>query len=76
MRHINGSSHQKTLDSKTNQPSLCDGFVKKNDLLEKHVQYVEVKVSGFLAEHDLPLSIADHLTHLFKDCKIILLQEN
>ena len=67
MRHMDGVVHKKSLDSKRNQPRLSDVFMKKNDPIEKQVQYAEVKVSGFLAEHNLPLATADHLTHLFKD---------
>ena len=67
MRHTEGMIHNKSLGSKRSQPSLSDIFITKNDPIERQVQYTEVKISGFLAEHNLSLATTDHLTHIVKD---------
>ena len=67
MRYMEGVVHKKSLGSKRNQPRFSDIFIRKNDPIERHVQYAEVKVSGCLAKYNLPLATADHLTHLFND---------
>ena len=66
-RHVKGSAHKKMVESKRNQRGIDSLFMKQSDHLDMHVRRVEVKVTGFLAEHNVPIAVADHLGPLFKD---------
>ena len=66
-RHINGNAHKKSPEAKRKQPRIDSIFLKPFNLLESHVQRAKVKVTGFIAEHNILLVVADHLSPLFKD---------
>ena len=66
-RHMNGGSHKKMQNAKQGQSSIDSIFLKKSDPLELQVRKAEVKMTGFIAEHNIPLAVADHLGRLFKD---------
>ena len=65
--HINGNAHKKAQEIKSNQPGIVSVFLKPYNLLESQVRRVEVKVTGFITEHNIPFAVADHLGSLFKD---------
>ena len=66
-RHINGNAHKKAQEAKRKQPGIYSIFLKPSIPLESQVRRAEVKVTGFIAEHNIPLAVADHLGPLFKD---------
>ena len=57
----------KMQNAKRGQSSIDSIFLKKSDPLELQVRKAEVKMTGFIAEHNIPLAVADHLGPLFKD---------
>ena len=66
-RHINGESHKRMQNAKRGQSSIDSIFSKKSDPLELQVRKAEVRLTGFIAEYNIPLAVADHLGPLFKD---------
>ena len=65
-RHINGNAHKKAQEAKRKQPGIYSIFLKPSNPLESQVRKAEVKVTGFIAEHNIPLAVADHLGPLLK----------
>ena len=65
-RHINGNAHKKAQEAKRKQPGIYSIFLKPSNPLESQVRRAEVKVTGFIAEHNIPLAVADHLGPLLK----------
>lgn len=74
VRHINGKGHLNRLAEKSSVKPLTDRFVKQYSHEDTMARKAEIKFTGFLAEHNLPLSAADHLGSLirasFPDSKI------
>ena len=66
-RHINGNAHKKAQEAKRKQPGIDSIFLKPSNPLESQVRRAQVKVTGFIAEHNIPLAVADHLGPFFKD---------
>ena len=66
-RHVKGSAHKKLLESKRNQRGIDSIFMKQSDPLDMPVRRAEVKVTGFIAEHSVPIAVVDHLGPLFKE---------
>ena len=66
-RHINGNVDKKAQEAKRKQPGIYSIFLKPSNPLESQVRRAEVKVTGFIAEHNIPLAVADHLGPLFKN---------
>ena len=66
-RHVKGSTHKKLVESKRNQRGIDSIFMKQSELLDMQVRRAEVKVTGFIAEHNVPIAVVDHLGPLFKD---------
>ena len=67
-RHIRGKDHQKALTAKANVKPISSFFMKNNGAEELSVRRAELKFTGFLAEHNLPIAAADHLGHLIRNC--------
>jgi hypothetical protein len=71
-RHVGGKGYISKLRAKSNV--ISELYVKQVSLADKLTRKAEVKFTGFLAEHNLPLSAADHLGSLirssFPDSKI------
>jgi hypothetical protein len=67
-RHVNGKHHQANVRSKSQMKSLDSLFVKKDSETDRNVRKAELKFTGFLAEHNLPLAAADHLGSLIRTC--------
>lgn len=66
-RHCDSKKHVDLLNSKRAQKSIKQHFVAVGSEVDKLVSAAEVKVTGFLAEHNLPLATADHLGPLFRN---------
>ena len=58
--------HVNLLNAKKKQGPINTHFLPQGSNTEKQASIAEVKVVGFLAEHNLPFVIADHLGPLFK----------
>lgn len=56
---INSIANRKTINLYS-QPTLT--------IQNHHVSRAEIKISSFLAEHNIPFWVMDHLTPLVKDC--------
>ena len=56
-----GNPIKKMQNAKRAQSSIDSIFLKKSDPLELQVRKAEVKMTGFIAEHNIPLAVADHL---------------
>ena len=41
--------------------------MKQSDTLDMQVRRAKVKVTGFIAVHNVPIAVAEHLRPLFKD---------
>ena len=59
--HMNGNAHKKSQEAKRKQPGIDSIFLKPSNPLESQVRRMEVKVTSFIAEHNIPLVVADHL---------------
>ena len=55
------------LASQRKQPTISSIFHPRTEALETQIRRAEVKMVGFLAEHNLPLAVADHIGPLVKD---------
>lgn len=65
-RHCRGKSHTAMMNAKRVQGSITSHFNPQSSDISKQISLAEVKVAGFLAEHNLPFATADHLGPLFK----------
>ena len=65
-RHCRGKSHTTSVNSKRVQGPITAHFNPQGSTIEQQISIAEVKVAGFLAEHNLPFATADHLGPLFK----------
>ena len=65
-RHCRGKSHTTSVNSKRVQGPITAHFNPQGSTIEQQISIAEVKVTGFLAEHNLPFATADHLGPLFK----------
>ena len=63
---MNGNAHKKSQEAKRKQPGIDSIFLKPSNP-ESQVRRAEVKVTSFIAKHNIPLVVADHLGPLFKD---------
>ena len=73
-RRVGGKGHISKVRAKSNVNPISELYVKQDSVADKLTRKAEVKFTGFLAEHNLPLSAADHLGSLirssFPDSKI------
>ena len=58
-RHINGNAHKEAQEAKRKQPEIDSIFLKPSNPLESQVRRMEVEVTGFIAEHNILLAVAD-----------------
>ena len=65
-RHCRGKWHVNLLNAKRKQGPINKHFLPQGSNIEKQVNIAEVKVDGFLAEHNSPFATADLLGRLFK----------
>ena len=65
-RHCRGKSHVNLINAKRKQEPINTHFLPQGSNIEKQASIAEVKVVGFLAEHNLPFATADHLGPLLK----------
>jgi len=72
VRHSKSASHGNLKNDTKTQPQMKSFFVTTD--LSTNVLTAEVKFAQFVAEHNLPFSVADHFTklakHLFPDSDI------
>ena len=54
------------LHAKRTQWPINAHFISQGSDIEKQTSIAEAKVTGFLAEHNLPFAVADHFGLLFK----------
>lgn len=73
-RHIAGKGHLSRSKARLHTKPLTSMFVQKDSDADILVRKAELRFTGFLAEHNLPLAAADHLGGLirssFPDSKI------
>lgn len=73
-RHCGGKEHLSRVKAKSNIIPLTSTFVQKDSEADVMARKAELRFTGFLAEHNLPLAAADHLGALircsFPDSKI------
>ena len=55
------------LTKKRQQREIDTAFYKRDQPLDVAARKAEVKITGFLAEHNLPIAVADHIGPLLKD---------
>ena len=68
VRHCTGSGHKKMLNEKRHQREIGTAFYRRDQPLDVAARKdKEVKITGFLAEHNLPIAVADHIGPLLKD---------
>ena len=67
VRHCTGNGHKKMLNEKRHQREIDTAFYRRDQPLDVAARKAEVKITGFLAEHNLPISVADHIGPLLKD---------
>ena len=67
VRHCTGSDHKKMLNEKRHQREIDTAFYRRDQPLDVAARKAEVKITGFLAEHNLPIAVADHIGPLLKD---------
>ncbi|KAK2708098.1 hypothetical protein QYM36_015704, partial [Artemia franciscana] len=72
LRHSKNKFHVKNFEAKqhtTDLANLCSSNVefKKSVMLQKSVENAELKLSGFIAEHNLPFRVMEHLPGLLKN---------
>ena len=62
-RHCRGKSHtmNSMMNAKRAQGSITSHFNPQSSDINQQISLAEVKVAGFLAEHNLPFATADHL---------------
>ena len=65
-RHINGQVHQSRTKQLESNRRITDCFVSDRDTIALKVIGAEVKFTGFLLEHNLPIAVSDHAGPLFK----------
>ena len=68
VRHCASASHSQRLREKRKQPTISGFVTVKNSSVDEKARIAELKFTGFLAEHNLPLASADHLTSLVREC--------
>ena len=68
VRHCASVTHNNRLKEKRQQPTIAGFAMVKNSSLDEQTRIAEIKLTGFLAEHNLPMASADHLTALVKKC--------
>ena len=59
-RQCREKSHVNLLNAKREQGPINTHFLPQGSNTEKQASIAEVKVVGFLAEHNLPFATADH----------------
>jgi len=64
-RHVQSSSHQKASQGLEKQAKLS--FVSPGNSSQKKIERAEVKMSILLAQHNIPLSLADHLSLMIRN---------
>lgn len=66
--HAKGKKHRSFFETATtSQPSVSSLFEKAVKKPSDSVSIAEIKLCGFLAEHNIPFQAMDHLTDLLKD---------
>ena len=68
VRHCNAVTHQKREKERRKQPQIGTFGCKKNSSTDILTRKAEIKFTGFLAEHNLPIAAANHLSSLVKEC--------
>jgi len=68
--HAKGTKHKQMVAAVTIKQTPISSFIQtdKNTQLKSHVQQAEIKLSAFIAKHNIPFPAADHLPELLKRC--------
>lgn len=66
-KHAAGSKHQSNVAGQKKQPTLLELSVPKKDAdLQQRAREGEIRIAAFIAEHNLPFAVVDHLPHLMR----------
>lgn len=66
-KHAAGSKHQSNVAEQKKQPTLLELSVPKKDAdLQQRAREGEIRIAAFIAEHNLPFAVVDHLPHLMR----------
>ena len=68
VQHCTAVTHQKLQKERRTQSSIESFTYRKNSSMDIITRKAEIKLTGFLAEHNLPIAAADHLSSLIKEC--------
>ena len=66
VQHCTAVTHRKLEKERRTQPSIGSFTYTKNSSTNILTRKAEVKLTGFLAERDLPIAVAGHLSSLIK----------
>ena len=79
-RHCDGSTHSNKVSTARLHKDIRSTTYKKDSDTDKMARLAEVRFTGFLATHNLPIASADHLAHLirssFPDSKVAQAYQN
>ena len=65
-RHISGLTHKSKSREISEHPKIMYSFLPQSTSIHEKVTSPEVKFTGFVLEHNLPLNVADHTGPLFR----------
>lgn len=65
-RHEQSKKHEATLKSLKTQRSVSSFFSVNSSIHENQVQAGELRIAAFIAEHNLPIVLADHVPQLIQ----------
>ena len=68
VRHCESVTHQKSEKRKVCTTSVGSFACTRNSSTDILTQKAEIKFTGFLAEHNLPIAAANHLSALVREC--------
>ncbi|KAF0716626.1 Uncharacterized protein FWK35_00027304, partial [Aphis craccivora] len=67
-RHVNSKKHKTNSLSVSNSSSIVQALKPKITPLSKKVKNAEIKITAFLAEHNISFNTMDHFSDLIKTC--------
>lgn len=66
-RHRQSVRHKEKMKTATVKQKANSCFTSKEQSVDKTIMSTEIKLVGFLAEHNLSFRLIEHLIHLLKD---------
>ena len=67
VRYSSSAQHKKSISSARSHRPINQVFMQNDDVCKRKVRSSEVKIAGFIAKHNLPITIADHIGPLLRD---------